>query len=152
TKATTGHDVNLSEAEAAELVGGKTLAAAAELCLAAYARAARRAEETGIIVADTKLELGRIDGELVICDEVLTPDSSRFWPAESWMPGATPPSFDKQPVRDWLEGTGWDKTPPAPHLPPEVVAATSERYVRAYEQLSGRRLADWPGAAPGARA
>ena len=88
-------------------------------------------------MADTKFELGFIDGELALCDEVLTPDSSRFWPADAWKPGTNPPAFDKQPVRDWLEDSGWDKTPPPPDLPAEVVAATSERYVTAYERISG---------------
>jgi phosphoribosylaminoimidazole-succinocarboxamide synthase len=98
-----------------------------------------------VIIADTKFELGFIDGELALCDEVLTPDSSRFWPVEAWAPGIAPPSFDKQPVRDWVEGTGWDKKPPPPRLPPEVVESTRERYVSAYERITGRRFADWPG-------
>jgi phosphoribosylaminoimidazole-succinocarboxamide synthase len=87
-----------------------------------------------------------LDGRLVLADEVLTPDSSRFWPADAWHPGRTPPSFDKQPVRDWLEASGWDKAPPPPALPSEVIAATRARYVDAYERLSGRSFADWPGA------
>ena len=118
---------------------------AQEISLAAYRRAAARAAERGIIIADTKFELGFIDGELALCDEVLTPDSSRFWEADAWRPGTTPPSYDKQPLRDWLEETGWDKTPPPPHLPPEVVDASRDRYVSAYERLSGRPLAAWPG-------
>src|SRR5205085_12006001 len=109
-------------------------------------RAAARAAAAGIIIADTKFELGWIDGKLALCDEVLTPDSSRFWELSSWEPGTTPPSFDKQPVRDWLEATGWDKRPPAPPLPPDVVEATRTRYVEAYERITGRRFADWPGA------
>jgi phosphoribosylaminoimidazole-succinocarboxamide synthase len=144
TKATVGHDENISYAAAVELVGAGVAAAARELCLAAYDRGAKWAEERGIIIADTKFELGWVDGELVICDEVLTPDSSRFWPADAWRPGAAPPSLDKQPVRDWLEGTGWDKAPPPPPLPAGVVAATSARYVEAYERLSGRPFAEWP--------
>lgn len=143
TKATTGHDENISLDEAAELVGADMVKEAAEVSLEIYRRGAAWAAERGIIIADTKFELGMIDGRLSLCDEVLTPDSSRFWDAESWRPGTTPPSFDKQPVRDWLEATGWDKSPPPPALPDEVVAATSERYVAAYERLSGRRLADW---------
>jgi phosphoribosylaminoimidazole-succinocarboxamide synthase len=146
TKATEGHDVNISFDEAAELVGKEVAGAARDLCVEAYRRAAAAAEQQGILVADTKFELGFIDGELAICDEVLTPDSSRFWPADAWSPGSNPPSFDKQPVRDWLEGTGWDKQPPPPALPAEVVQATSERYVTAYERICGRRLADWYGA------
>jgi phosphoribosylaminoimidazole-succinocarboxamide synthase len=145
TKATEGHDLNISFDDAVELVGAQVAAQARDLCVEAYRRAAVRGESRGIIVADTKFELGFIDGELAICDEVLTPDSSRFWPAEAWKPGSNPPSFDKQPVRDWLESTGWDKTPPAPPLPAEVVTATAERYVTAYERLSGRRLVDWFG-------
>ncbi|HEY5024118.1 MAG TPA: phosphoribosylaminoimidazolesuccinocarboxamide synthase, partial [Acidimicrobiales bacterium] len=119
---------------------------ARDLCVEAYRRGAAAAERNGIIVADTKFELGLIDGELALCDEVLTPDSSRFWPADAWRPGTNPPAFDKQPVRDLLEASGWDKTPPPPHLSPEVVTETSERYIEAYERISGRRMADWYGA------
>jgi phosphoribosylaminoimidazole-succinocarboxamide synthase len=146
TKATEGHDVNISFDESVELVGKETAAAARDLCVEAYRRAHAAAEAQGIIVADTKFELGFIDGGLAICDEVLTPDSSRFWPSDLWAPGTNPPSYDKQPVRDWLEGSGWDKAPPPPPLPAEVVQATSERYVTAYERICGRRLADWYGA------
>ena len=145
TKAETGHDENIGFEDAVGLVGRELAEAARDIALAAYGRAAARAAERGLIIADTKFELGLIDGRLCICDEVLTPDSSRFWPADEWKPGATPPSFDKQPVRDWLEGTGWDKTPPPPTLPDEVVAATSARYVSAYEMISGRKFADWYG-------
>jgi phosphoribosylaminoimidazole-succinocarboxamide synthase len=146
TKATEGHDLNISFDEAVELVGKETAASARDMCVEAYRRAHAAAEAQGIIVADTKFELGFIDGQLAICDEVLTPDSSRFWPADQWAPGTNPPSYDKQPVRDWLEGSGWDKTPPPPALPAEVVQATSDRYVTAYERICGRRLADWYGA------
>jgi phosphoribosylaminoimidazole-succinocarboxamide synthase len=146
TKATEGHDENITFAAAADLVGEEVATAARELCLAAYERGARWAEERGIIIADTKFELGFIDGRLAICDEILTPDSSRFWPAASWKPGTAPPSLDKQPVRDWLEATGWDKRPPPPNLPADVVDATRDRYVEAYERLSGRSFASWPGA------
>jgi phosphoribosylaminoimidazole-succinocarboxamide synthase len=146
TKATEGHDRNITLEEAADL-GGKEMAdAARDLCMEAYRRAALVAERQGLLVADTKFELGVIDGRLALCDEVLTPDSSRFWPADEWEPGTNPPSFDKQPLRDWLEATGWDKRPPPPSLPPEVVAETSGRYVTAYEWMSGRSLADWYGA------
>jgi phosphoribosylaminoimidazole-succinocarboxamide synthase len=148
TKATEGHDLNISFDEAAKLVGKETADTARDLCVEAYRRAHAAAEAHGIIVADTKFELGFIDGRLAICDEVLTPDSSRFWPAEQWEPGTNPPSYDKQPVRDWLEGSGWDKVPPPPTLPHEVVEATSRRYVTAYERICGRRLADWYGAGP----
>lgn len=148
TKATEGHDLNISFDDAVELVGKETASAARDLCVEAYRRAHVAAETHGIIVADTKFELGFIDGRLALCDEVLTPDSSRFWPSSAWEPGTNPPSFDKQPVRDWLESSGWDKTPPPPPLPPEVVTATSERYVTAYERICGRRLSDFYGGAP----
>ena len=146
TKATEGHDLNIGMAEAIDLVGKEAAEAAADLCLAAYARAAARAEEQGIVICDTKFELGTIDGTLSICDEVLTPDSSRFWPADDCLPGTNPPSFDKQPLRDWLEAQPWDKQPPPPTLPAAIVDATSTRYVHAYELVCGRRLADWYGA------
>ena len=145
TKAETGHDENISFEAAADLIGADIAKAAREISLAAYQRGAAWAAERGIIIADTKFELGFIDGELAICDEVLTPDSSRFWPADQWQLGRTPPSFDKQPVRDWLEAEGWDKTPPPPHLPDAVVASSRERYVTAYERITGLRFADWHG-------
>jgi len=147
TKATEGHDVNISFDDAVDLVGKEIAEQARDISVEAYRRAAAAAESHGIIVADTKFELGLIDGRLALCDEVLTPDSSRFWPADEWKPGSSPPSFDKQPVRDWLEETGWDKKPPPPALPAEVVAATSARYVTAYERISGKSLADWYGPA-----
>jgi phosphoribosylaminoimidazole-succinocarboxamide synthase len=141
TKAAVGdHDENISFDRAAELVGRDVAAEAAAISITVYQRAAARAAAAGILLADTKFELGWIDGRLALCDEVLTPDSSRFWEATAWQPGTTPPSFDKQPVRDWLEQSGWDKRPPAPPLPPEVVEATSERYVSAYERLTGKRF------------
>ncbi len=145
TKATAGHDVNISFEEAGDLVGKEVATQARDICLDAYVQGSRWAAERGIIIADTKFELGFIDGRLAICDEVLTPDSSRFWPADQWEPGTAPPSFDKQPLRDWLEDTGWAKTPPPPALPDEVVAATRQRYVAAYENLTGARFSDWPG-------
>jgi phosphoribosylaminoimidazole-succinocarboxamide synthase len=146
TKATEGHDLNIGMAEAIDLVGKEAAEAASELCLAAYGRAATRAEEQGIVICDTKFELGFIDGALSICDEVLTPDSSRFWPADDCAPGTNPPSFDKQPLRDWLEDQPWDKQPPPPALPEAIVTATSHRYIDAYERVCGRRLSDWYGA------
>jgi phosphoribosylaminoimidazole-succinocarboxamide synthase len=146
TKADIGDkDENISFEQACELVGADVAKAARELSLAAYQRGADLAADRGIIVADTKFELGWIDGELSLCDEVLTPDSSRFWPADEWVPGRTPPSFDKQPLRDWLEATGWDKQPPPPALPAEVVQASRERYVAAYERLTGRDFDQWYG-------
>ena len=146
TKATEGHDLNIGMAEAIDIVGREAAEAAAALCLEAYTRAAARAEEHGIVICDTKFELGYIDGELSLCDEVLTPDSSRFWPADDCAPGTNPPSFDKQPLRDWLEAQPWDKQAPPPALPPAIVDATSSRYVAAYERVCGRSLADWYGA------
>ncbi len=145
TKEVEGHDRNIDFSEAVDLVGKEMAEAARDLCVEAYRRAAEAGERQGLLVADTKFELGIIDGKLALCDEVLTPDSSRFWPAGEWEPGTNPPAFDKQPLRDWLEETGWDKTPPPPSLPPEVVAETSERYITAYERMSGRKIADWYG-------
>jgi phosphoribosylaminoimidazole-succinocarboxamide synthase len=140
------HDENITYDQAVELVGSDVAERARSVSVELYRRGAEMARERGIIIADTKFELGFIDGQLVVCDEVLTPDSSRFWPVDDWTPGATPPSFDKQPVRDYLETLAWDKTPPPPALPPEVVSATSARYAEAYERITGRSLADWPGA------
>jgi phosphoribosylaminoimidazole-succinocarboxamide synthase len=145
TKAEEGHDQNISFEEAASLVGRELAERARDVSLEVYARGSALAAERGIIIADTKFELGLVDGELVLADEVLTPDSSRFWPADAWQPGSTPPSFDKQPVRDYLDGLDWDKQPPPPPLPAEVVAATSARYVEAYERITGLDFADWPG-------
>lgn len=146
TKAEEGHDMNISFDEAVGIVGREMAERARDVSLEVYARGAAMASERGIVIADTKFELGLVGGELVLADEVLTPDSSRFWPAEEWREGSTPPSFDKQPVRDYLDGLDWDKQPPPPPLPAEVVASTSSRYVEAYERLSGRSFADWPGA------
>ncbi len=148
TKADTGHDENISFEEACRIVGDDVAKQACEISLACYSRAAELARRRGIILADTKFELGFIDGELALCDEVLTPDSSRFWAEADWRPGTTPPSFDKQPLRDWLEASDWDKTPPPPHLPPDVVESMRERYVLAYERLTSRRFSDWYGVRP----
>jgi phosphoribosylaminoimidazole-succinocarboxamide synthase len=139
------HDLNLSFAEACDLVGRELAERARSISVAVYERAARHAATHGIILADTKLELGLVGEQLVVCDELLTPDSSRFWPAAAWSPGSSPPSFDKQPVRDWVASTGWDRQSPPPALPEDVVAATRARYVAAYEQLTGLRFADWWG-------
>ncbi|QYG91220.1 phosphoribosylaminoimidazolesuccinocarboxamide synthase [Iamia sp. SCSIO 61187] len=138
------HDENVSFEKAVELVGADLAERARDVSLQLYRRGAEWAAERGIIIADTKFELGLVEGELVLADEVLTPDSSRFWPADSWVPGTTPPSFDKQPVRDYLETLDWDKTPPPPALPAEVVRATSARYREAYERLTGLSLDAWP--------
>ncbi|MGH9006668.1 MAG: phosphoribosylaminoimidazolesuccinocarboxamide synthase [Acidimicrobiales bacterium] len=145
TKADVGHDQNIDFAAAASIVGAEAAAEVRDVCLALYRRAAARAAGAGLILADTKFELGRIDGRLVLCDEVVTPDSSRLWPADEVVPGTTPPAFDKQPLRDWASAQLWDKTPPAPALPDDVVDATSNRYVAAYERVTGRSLADWYG-------
>jgi phosphoribosylaminoimidazole-succinocarboxamide synthase len=145
TKAMEGHDENISPERAAELVGEDTYARAREISLAVYARASDAAAEQGIILADTKFELGFVDGRLILCDEVLTPDSSRFWDAATWEPGTTPPSFDKQPLRDWLEASGWDKKPPPPFLPIDVVRETEQRYVIAYERVTGMPFSAWTG-------
>jgi phosphoribosylaminoimidazole-succinocarboxamide synthase len=146
TKAAIGdHDENISFDAAVELLGADLAEQARATSLELYRRGAARAAERGIVIADTKFELGLVDGQLVVADEVLTPDSSRFWPADQVVPGATPPAFDKQPLRDWLEAQGWDKKPPPPHLPPEVVTATRQRYVEAYERITGLSFAAWPG-------
>lgn len=148
TKAEVGdHDVNISFDEAAAIVGTELAERARRVSLEIYRSAAEWAATRGILIADTKFEFGLIDGELVLCDEVLTPDSSRFWAADKWEPGTTPPSFDKQPVRDYLDGLDWDKSPPPPTLDPAVVSATRTRYVEAYERVTGRSFADWPGVA-----
>ena len=145
TKAATGHDVNISVDQAIELVGEAVVREAEALCLALFERAADKMAEAGLVLADTKFELGYVDGQLVLCDEVITPDSSRMWPADSVASGSVPPSFDKQPFRDWLSSLDWDKTPPPPHVPQEVVTVTSRRYVAAYERVTGRSLASWFG-------
>jgi phosphoribosylaminoimidazole-succinocarboxamide synthase len=147
TKATEGHDQNISFDAAVDLVGKEMAETAREISITAYERAAELAAARGIIVADTKFELGVIDGRLALCDEILTPDSSRFWPAEDWMPGTVPPSFDKQPLRDWLEAAGWDKAPPPPTLPADIIDASRQRYITAYERISGKDFADWEGVA-----
>jgi phosphoribosylaminoimidazole-succinocarboxamide synthase len=140
TKADSGHDINISEEEAARIAGTGLVARLKELTLALYARGAAHAERKGIIVADTKFEFGLVGDRIVLIDEVLTPDSSRFWPRAHYKPGGSPPSFDKQYVRDYLEEIGWNKQPPVPTLPPHVVERTREKYLEAYRLLSGREL------------
>ncbi len=148
TKAGLGdHDENVSYERVVEEVGDEVAAELRRLALTVYGRAEELARERGIIVADTKFELGFVDGALTLCDEVLTPDSSRFWDADTWEPGTSPPSFDKQPLRDWLEESGWDKTPPPPFLPYDVVRETRERYLAAYERITGMSFAAWARAA-----
>ncbi len=139
-KAQSGHDENISFERAAELVGAPLAARLRELTLAIYKRAAEYAATRGILIADTKFEFGYAGEELVLADEVLTPDSSRFWPAGQYRPGGPQPSYDKQYVRDYLESIRWAKQPPAPPLPPEVALRTSEKYLEAYRALTGREL------------
>jgi len=141
TKAEGGHDINITEAEAARLVGEDLTTRLRELTLALYDRGAAHAESCGIIVADTKLEFGLTGGdrpELLLIDEVLTPDSSRFWPRDQYRPGIAQPSFDKQYVRDYLDAIHWNRQPPVPELPPAVVARTREKYLEAFRRLTGR--------------
>jgi phosphoribosylaminoimidazole-succinocarboxamide synthase len=142
TKAETGHDINISEREAAGRIGEEATKRLKELTLALYRRASEYAERRGIIIADTKFEFGVKDGRLILVDEALTPDSSRFWPADSYEPGRGQNSFDKQYVRDYLETLDWDKKPPAPRLPEGVIARTSEKYLQAYRLLTGKELDD----------
>ncbi len=145
TKAAVGdHDENVSLAAVSDAVGASVASALHDVTLAIYDRAARLCRERGIVLADTKLELGFDDaGVLTLGDEVLTPDSSRFWPADTWAPGRAQASYDKQYVRDWLTSTGWDRSAPGPELPDEVVEATRGRYVEAYERLTGSSFADY---------
>ena len=140
TKATSGHDENISFEAMGSLVGAELSAGLRDLTLRIYARAAAYAETKGVIIADTKFEFGFVDGELVLGDEVLTPDSSRFWPADSYRPGGPQLSYDKQYVRDYLESIHWNKKPPAPPLPDDVADKTSEKYRQAYRVLTGKEL------------
>jgi phosphoribosylaminoimidazole-succinocarboxamide synthase len=143
TKAAEGHDVNISLDQAAEIVGRGLAERLKELTISVYEHCAAIARELGIIIADTKFEFGFADGELILCDEVLTPDSSRFWPADRYQPGGPQPSFDKQYVRDWLDESGWNHEPPPPELPDEVVESTASRYREAYERLTGEPFAEY---------
>ncbi|RMF82316.1 MAG: phosphoribosylaminoimidazolesuccinocarboxamide synthase, partial [Planctomycetota bacterium] len=144
TKAADGHDEPITFDQACDLVGERTLSIARKRSLRLYQQAATYAAQRGIILADTKFEFGLIDApggeELILVDEVLTPDSSRFWPADQWRPGENPPSFDKQYLRDYLETLNWDKTPPPPEIPQDVLEQTAARYAEAYERLVGRPL------------
>lgn len=149
TKADEGHDENISFDRMAEIVGRDRAAELRSLSLELYSRARAHAEARGIILADTKLEFGIRDGRLVWIDEAFTPDSTRFWPKDVYAPGGPQPSFDKQYVRDYLESIAWDKRPPAPPLPAEVVARTREKYVEAYARLTGRDPASLPAAGAG---
>jgi phosphoribosylaminoimidazole-succinocarboxamide synthase len=141
TKAETGHDENISEAEAADIIGLDLTTRLRRLTLGLYERGVQFADERGIIIADTKFEFGMAGDELILIDEVLTPDSSRFWPKADYAPGRPQPSFDKQFVRDHLEAIGWNKQPPVPSLPDDVVERTRDKYLEAYRRLTGRELA-----------
>ncbi len=140
TKAEEGHDINVTFEEAQELIGEEKAQNLADFSLRIYKDAANHAEKCGIILADTKFEFGEVDGEIILIDEVLTPDSSRFWPKSEYAVGANPPSLDKQFVRDYLESLDWNKTPPAPALPADIVSKTRDKYLEALKQLSGRTL------------
>ena len=137
TKATTGHDENITESETRSLLGDELYEDLRTRSVDIYLRASEYAGEKGVILADTKFEFGFAGDELLLIDEVLTPDSSRYWPADEWVPGRDVPSFDKQYVREWLDTTDWDHTPPAPDLPDDVVQGTRSRYVEAYERITG---------------
>jgi phosphoribosylaminoimidazole-succinocarboxamide synthase len=141
TKAETGHDENIDFERMASIVGRDTATKLKTLTIALYGKAAAYAETKGILLADTKFEFGLDDGRITLIDEALTPDSSRYWEAVKWTPGRAQQSYDKQPVRDWLETTGWNKKPPAPEMPPEAIAATAKRYREIFERLSGEKLA-----------
>ncbi len=141
TKATSGHDENITKEDAAKLVGADVFDEIEEKTISIYEKAAHHAAIRGIILADTKLEFGTYEDEIILIDEVLTPDSSRYWPVVSYSEGISPPSFDKQFVRDYLESVGWDKKPPAPKLPAEIIAKTSEKYIEGYERVSGQKFA-----------
>ena len=140
TKAESGHDENISFERMSEIVGADDARALRQLSLQIYREASEYARSKGIIIADTKFEFGRVDGEIILIDEVLTPDSSRFWPADRYQPGRGQPSFDKQFVRDWLETTGWDKQSPPPPVPTDIVEKTRAKYIEAYEHLTGKQF------------
>jgi phosphoribosylaminoimidazole-succinocarboxamide synthase len=145
TKASSGHDENITESETRSLIGDDLYEELRRRSIDIYLRASEYAAAKGVILADTKFEFGFAGDDLLLIDEVLTPDSSRYWPADEYAPGGSPPSFDKQYVRDHYLATDWDKTPPAPPLPAEVIAGTRARYVDAYERITGRAFADWYG-------
>lgn len=140
TKAETGHDVEITKKDLVRMLGKDTAERIEETCIRIYEKASKKAEKNGVIVADTKFEFGFCDGELVLIDEVLTPDSSRFWPLDGYEVGKDQHSFDKQFVRDYLIGIKWDKKPPAPELPRKIISQTSKRYVECYERLTGRKF------------
>jgi len=142
------HDVNLTWEQAADVVGADVLLEAERLAMEMFRRGSERARAHGLILADTKFELGYIDGTLSLCDEILTPDSSRYWPSTGWELGETPPAYDKQVLRDFLESLEWGKTTPAPPVPEEIRSLVRSKYVEIYERISGRSFADWPGVRP----
>ncbi len=144
TKAAAGHDENISFNQAEHLVGAEVAAQARDLSLKLYKAGRDYARKRGLIIADTKFEFGLHEGRLILIDEVLTPDSSRFWPADQYCPGRSQPSFDKQFVRDYLETLDWNKTPPGPVLPPDVIRRTCDKYLEAYERLTGMKLPETP--------
>ena len=145
TKADSGHDLPLTASEAAELVGPDVYERLCDLSLRIYALGAAHAYENGLVLADTKFEFGERDDTIIVIDEMMTPDSSRYWPLDSYQVGTSPPSFDKQFVRDFMDGTGWNHEPPAPRLPADVIDATRALYREAYERLTGASLDDWYG-------
>ena len=140
TKADEGHDENIDMKRCSEILGEELAQRVSKLSLEIYSAGREFAAQRGIIIADTKFEFGKIDNQLLLIDEVLTPDSSRFWPADQYVVGQSPPSFDKQFVRDYLETLDWDKTPPAPRLPKEIIEKTSAKYVEAFERVTGEKL------------
>ncbi len=143
TKAESGHDMPLTADEAKDLVGRDVYEQVRDVSLQIYDLGARHAESRGVILADTKFEFAELDGRIIVIDEMMTPDSSRYWPKEAYKPGTSPPSFDKQYVRDYMDGTGWNHEPPAPRMPAEVIANTRAKYVEAYELLSNESFDDW---------
>jgi phosphoribosylaminoimidazole-succinocarboxamide synthase len=145
TKADEGHDVSLDPDDAIALVGADRYAKLRDLSLRLYEFGAQHAQSCGVILADTKFEFGELDGEILLIDEVMTPDSSRYWPAERYRPGGSPPSFDKQFVRDHMDHVGWDRTSAPPHMPSDVIESTRGRYVEAYETISGQSFDEWFG-------
>jgi phosphoribosylaminoimidazole-succinocarboxamide synthase len=145
TKGDGAHDLPLTESEAIDLVGAATYERVRDLTIRIYELGAARAYENGLVLADTKFEFGELDDEIIVIDEMMTPDSSRYWPLDAYKVGTSPPSFDKQYVRDFMDSTGWDHEPPAPAMPPEVIEATSALYREAYELITGASLDDWYG-------
>ena len=143
TKAESGHDQNITESETRQILGNDLYDELRSRSMDIYRRASSYAAERGVILADTKFEFGFVDDDLLLIDEVLTPDSSRYWPADRWEPGKDVPSFDKQYVREWLDTTDWDKSPPGPDLPAEIVEGTSSRYIEAYQKITGGSFDDY---------